>query len=383
VIQHADPKTLREHPKNEGIFGDPMKSPAYGDVLESIRAHGIQEPLIVKTDGTVMAGHMRLACALELELQTVPVRVHPGFESDEAELLYLVDSNTKRRQLTLKEIGKAYAALKAVPDAEGGIKRPRGRPKKSATPAAPENMSGSDTFSEPQPPSGGGTTTRDVGVERFGVSRAKLEAAAEVFSKPDVPEAVQEAVEKGEVSVTRAAEALKEVRAEKARAARAAVKAGGSIDIEEVPPKDPEEVPGSPIRGSKMVSMVDLHAEVPLSELKIAPVSPEVRAAYEAAFANTPMVPTEAPKEAEKLDAKEIIEKAKETPDEETKLFTILEGMKDVLVKRQMKFKALPDKERVKTLLETISARALEAIPTIPEPTTGVTGDDDLDALLG
>jgi len=55
------------------------------------------------------------------------------------------------------------------------------------------------------------------------VGKDKLEAAAEVFTKPDVPEEVKEAVDSGEVSVTRAAEAVKQARAEKAKAARAAV----------------------------------------------------------------------------------------------------------------------------------------------------------------
>jgi len=54
-------------------------------------------------------GHMRLASRSTLGFRTVPVRVHRGLRTSRAELLYLVDSNTKRRQLTMREIGKAYA----------------------------------------------------------------------------------------------------------------------------------------------------------------------------------------------------------------------------------------------------------------------------------
>ncbi len=44
-------------------------------LMESIRAHGIQEPLTVSADYVLLSGHRRLAAARRLDLPAVPVRV--------------------------------------------------------------------------------------------------------------------------------------------------------------------------------------------------------------------------------------------------------------------------------------------------------------------
>ena len=43
-------------------------------LIQSIRAHGIQEPLVLSSDGRLLSGHRRLAAARYLGLERVPVR---------------------------------------------------------------------------------------------------------------------------------------------------------------------------------------------------------------------------------------------------------------------------------------------------------------------
>ena len=47
------------------------------DLVRSIREHGVQEPLLVSTDGFVISGHRRRFAAQLAGLSEVPVRIHP------------------------------------------------------------------------------------------------------------------------------------------------------------------------------------------------------------------------------------------------------------------------------------------------------------------
>jgi hypothetical protein len=183
---------LRSHPENGLIFGEPQGTAQYPEILKSIRAHGIWEPLIVKADGTILSGHVRYACAEQLKLQTVPVRVHDVFDSFLDEVKFVIRSNTDRRQLNKQEIALAFTRLKEIPREEGGAKGKRGRPGKGAS---------SSTFSK----------TRDDAAQMLGVGRNEAEACATVFTTPGVPDELKAAVNREELAPTTAA---KEIRAE-------------------------------------------------------------------------------------------------------------------------------------------------------------------------
>jgi hypothetical protein len=187
---------LRAHPENAAIFGQPDESGKFfQNVLASIRENGIWEPLIVKVDGTILAGHVRRACAEKLGLARVPVRVR-SVASLREELLLLVRSNTDRRQLTQEEIGRAHKRLKATPQEDGGAKRKMGRP-----PKGEEKSATSRTLSR----------SRDESAAQLGVSRDVADACETVFTTPGVPAVVKGAVKSGRVGVTTAA---KEIRKE-------------------------------------------------------------------------------------------------------------------------------------------------------------------------
>jgi hypothetical protein len=110
---------LKPHSQNELIFGDPRVVPEYDEIKKSIRESGIQEPIVIKDDGTILSGHLRFCALRDIAAENgkfshevdVQVRVHPGFDSLERELEYLFSANTQRRQLTPRQIAFAYKAL--------------------------------------------------------------------------------------------------------------------------------------------------------------------------------------------------------------------------------------------------------------------------------
>src|SRR5258706_8087152 len=126
-IEHWPLDRLRAHPENATIFGDPEESAEFAQILLSIKKHGIWEPIVAKRDGTVLAGHVRLTCATQLELETVPVRVHEGFTSYLDEVKFVIHSNTNRRHLTPEQIAHSFKRLKEIPREHGGAKGKPGR----------------------------------------------------------------------------------------------------------------------------------------------------------------------------------------------------------------------------------------------------------------
>ena len=68
------------------------------DLVRSIRQHGVQEPLLVSTDGFVISGHRRRLAAQLAGLSEVPVRIHPVSRrgNHEAFVKLLVEMNTQR-----------------------------------------------------------------------------------------------------------------------------------------------------------------------------------------------------------------------------------------------------------------------------------------------
>ncbi|MBM3339789.1 MAG: chromosome partitioning protein ParB [Betaproteobacteria bacterium] len=98
------------------------------ELLQSIMAQGIVEPLVVSTDGFLLSGHRRFAAAKLLRLETVPVRFHEvvfeslaredrlkllavfnrqrdkSFDEKTAERLVEIDPKVARSQLFLKRI---------------------------------------------------------------------------------------------------------------------------------------------------------------------------------------------------------------------------------------------------------------------------------------
>ena len=84
-----------------------------GDVTalsESLRKHGLLNPIVVTDENELIAGHRRLEAAKKLGWPRIPARVLS--EEDEADLVEMeIDENTQRKDLTSDELAEAYIRL--------------------------------------------------------------------------------------------------------------------------------------------------------------------------------------------------------------------------------------------------------------------------------
>lgn len=106
---------LHEHPEQQDLIGD-ISNGELNDLVESIRKHGLQHPVEILPDGTVVAGHQRLRAVKILGWTEVPVRIrHDLAEAGEdAVVTYLIDDNLHRRQMDPLAIARAYRYLKVI-----------------------------------------------------------------------------------------------------------------------------------------------------------------------------------------------------------------------------------------------------------------------------
>jgi ParB family chromosome partitioning protein len=84
-----------------------------GDVTalaESLRKHGLLNPIVVNGENELIAGHRRLEAARKLGWTRIPARVVS--EGDEADMVEMeIDENTQRKDLTSDELAEAYIRL--------------------------------------------------------------------------------------------------------------------------------------------------------------------------------------------------------------------------------------------------------------------------------
>ncbi len=97
---------LRPNPLNPRGDIDPA---SVTELADSIRAQGILQPLLVTPDGTVVAGHRRLAAARLAGLADLPAVVRPMSEA--AQLEAMLVENLQRADLSSLQEARAYRRL--------------------------------------------------------------------------------------------------------------------------------------------------------------------------------------------------------------------------------------------------------------------------------
>jgi len=106
---------LKAHPAN-GIFPD-LSPHDFQAMVTDIRANGLQHPLEILPDGTLLAGHQRLRAVKKLKQETVAciVRKDLAALSPEEQEAYLLRDNLNRRNLSmLQRVRILYANLPIV-----------------------------------------------------------------------------------------------------------------------------------------------------------------------------------------------------------------------------------------------------------------------------
>jgi ParB/RepB/Spo0J family partition protein len=113
VLIEAALKDLTPSPGNRAVRED---SPSFGELLASVTAQGVLEPLHVRNDPDhagqlqILAGHRRAAAAVLAGLKTVPAFAYGDLgEEAAAEVRYI--TNYGREDLTVLEEGQAVAML--------------------------------------------------------------------------------------------------------------------------------------------------------------------------------------------------------------------------------------------------------------------------------
>lgn len=82
-------------------------------LMESLRYHGLMNPVVINYDNELIAGHRRLESARKLGWQTIEVKVVDA--SDEITMMELeIEENLHRRNLAADELADAYNRLEKL-----------------------------------------------------------------------------------------------------------------------------------------------------------------------------------------------------------------------------------------------------------------------------
>jgi hypothetical protein len=91
-------ETIKVNPFSISIYGD--SETETGDLLESIRSHGVLVPLVVTRQGDgwqLLSGHRRLTCARKLRLRELPCQIR-GLPGEVACQQAVIEYNRQRRK---------------------------------------------------------------------------------------------------------------------------------------------------------------------------------------------------------------------------------------------------------------------------------------------
>ena len=116
-IEHRDPRTLTPHPDNYRGHPDAQVEA----IARNISDLGMYRPVVVTTEGVVLAGHGVTLAAAKLDLETIPVYVFEGTEAA-AKRLMVADNELSRGAedseetlaALLGEIAESYGDLRGT-----------------------------------------------------------------------------------------------------------------------------------------------------------------------------------------------------------------------------------------------------------------------------
>ena len=79
-------------------------------LMESLRRHGLLNPIVINSRNELVAGHRRTEAARRLGWKTIEARIVDS--DDEADLVEMeIEENTQRKNLTTDELAEAYIRL--------------------------------------------------------------------------------------------------------------------------------------------------------------------------------------------------------------------------------------------------------------------------------
>lgn len=155
TYERRDPSKLKNHPLNITIYGDAPQGDEqkaeWEQFLASVKERGIDTPLLILPDNTIVSGHRRNRAARILGLKEVPVIVRNDLEDDLDAQETLIVSNRETRTRTNQQKALEYQALRRIEQERANARRSAGGAKGAPGSAkTPENI-GSKKSGEPVP----------------------------------------------------------------------------------------------------------------------------------------------------------------------------------------------------------------------------------------
>ena len=162
---------LRPHERQADLFDD-LSDPELERLADSIQRNGLETPIQITPDDTIIKGHQRLRACKLLGWTEVDVCVRYDLEDNEEQIEYeLISDNLDRRHMGPIEIARCYRRLKEIERRKSGGKRKHA----------------------------GKGDLRDLLAKKFDMSGRNLDMLEEAL---DTPEVVQWAVAKKYLPVT-------------------------------------------------------------------------------------------------------------------------------------------------------------------------------------
>lgn len=110
AIKNMSVDDIQVNPKNTVYFVRET-SEYFQRLREDIEKRGVVVPLLIKQDGTLLAGHNRLHIAREIGLRFVPVQTVQEELTERQEQEFIINDNLLRRHLTIEERMHLYKIL--------------------------------------------------------------------------------------------------------------------------------------------------------------------------------------------------------------------------------------------------------------------------------
>lgn len=114
-MQEININELKSHPRNNEFFDD-MTGEKWNEFLESIKAHGVIEPIVVTQNRTIVSGHQRVRACKELGIPKINCEVK-RYSSEDEVLRDLIETNIRRRGDvggSTKQIGMRIKELERI-----------------------------------------------------------------------------------------------------------------------------------------------------------------------------------------------------------------------------------------------------------------------------
>jgi ParB-like chromosome segregation protein Spo0J len=202
--------SLKPHPKQGEMFGD-LNTIELKSLAEDMEANGLQNPIEILNDGTIICGHQRVEAAKILGWKTIACWLRDDLEAlgENAVEARFIEDNLNRRQMPKLTIARCYLRSKQLK---------------------------LDSWDYTGLASG---DLRDHLALRFGMSGRQLDRYARML---DAPIAVQRAFEQGRLSQKRVLAFLR-FYAEDQQAVLEAIEAGEDVSqfMDEMPLRNPQK----------------------------------------------------------------------------------------------------------------------------------------------